>query len=106
MGLASLGKCNDAFEIRGRGIVLGYLLYAKDSIKTGERVKAKIVKEGREIAEANAEFGIVFGCKRHRYDMATISVTIVDSVSKTDLIGSNIYLECDYEFWQPNVGAK
>ena len=101
-----LGKCIDAFNVKGRGLILGYELYSSDNISHYSEVKAKIIKEGVEIQEVNCVFGYVLSGKRDRYDMTRYSITVTEEIDKKIIIGSEVYLLCDYNFWQPNQDNK
>jgi len=103
--IAKLGTCQDAFNIKGQGVVLGFTLYTKDTIPLGEQVKAKLIRDGTEVDEINCEFGCVLAGKRHRYDMNPVSLIATGDIKKSDIIGCDVYLLCNYEFWQPEMST-
>ena len=95
---AKLGTCHDAFKLNGDRLALGHQLYAPNHIKLGEEVIVKTISDGIEIAECKGEFGMVLEGKHCRYDMAPVSLTLRGSMSKSDVVGREIHLICEYEF--------
>jgi hypothetical protein len=100
--ICKLGKCIDAFDIKESGLILAYELYSSDNITHYSKVKAKIIKEGVEVQEVNCVLGYVLSGKRARYDMSRYSITITEKIDKKNIIGSEVYLLCEYNFWQPD----
>lgn len=100
--ITNLGECYDAFAIRGRGLVLGFILYTDADFEVGQKVIGKIVKNGQVVREVGCELGIVLSGKRHRYDMSPVSLIIGEPIEKSEVVGHEVHLVCDYEFWQPD----
>lgn len=64
------------------------------------------MRDGKEKYQAKCQAVELIIHKRHRYDLIPISLIISDTISKTEVIGSNIYLICDYLFWLPNCDSN
>ena len=99
--VAKIGICRNAYEVAGGTLVLDYCLYTESSVPQGEKVTAKLLSDGVEVGEIACEFGLVLSGKRQRYDMQQVSLLATGGAKKSDVIGKDIYLLCDYEFWQP-----
>ena len=102
MGLTKIGQCLDAFDVKGRGTILAFHLYApKGKIKHGQKTKISLCKQGNELGVFEGEYAIILSGKKHRYDMDPFSLVICENGKKTEAIDSTVYVHDDIDFWIP-----